>query len=150
MSVYISTVFDAFRVQINAVDTTSPYIYEEEHLDMVPWEDLTPPYWVIHAASLPFSEEWSGLNGLAYEPEVMLYYIHDVKGSSAPLFANIEALRDRLVTNPTAMTVGQVLNVTNLTWANNIEPNLVFASKNYTHRAALLTVDYLIGEVVTV
>jgi hypothetical protein len=152
MSAYLENAYAALRARINAVwtDVTADGIWETEHLEMIPWEDLTPPYAVIHIASMPLSDEWSSMHASAYNPQIDIYYVAAITGPSGTIRAKLEALRDDLIAQSISLSAGQVLDVRNLTWANNIEPNLVFVTKDYTHRAGVLTVDYLIGEYTTV
>ena len=147
MSAYLETLYSALRTVISSQWTDVPTggIWETEQVEMVPWERLVPPYAVVVIPSMPLAD-W-GLNSMLYNPQIDLYYVAAVTGGSSNLRAKLEGMRDYILSND--ISTGQVLNVHSIGWGNDIPANVIFISKNYTHRAGRMTLDALIGETVT-
>lgn len=145
MSAYLENLYSALRTRINATwtDVTANGIYEAEHVDLIPWADLTPPYAVLTITEMP-GGDW-GMQNLTYQPMVEVWYVGQVTGSSGSIRAKLEAMRDDLRVND--LTTGQVIDITDLSWSDNLVPNNVFLSKGYMQRAGRLIAECVIGEV---
>src|SRR6267378_3301674 len=146
MSAYIDALYTAIRLAIYTTwtDVQTNGIWEGENLEMVPWEDLTPPYAVFVWGEFPLSEEWCGIDTDIYEGLVHIFWVGATTGDSSAARLKIEALRDYL--RDGSMSAGQVVRVQQLRWDNEMEPNKTFAEKNYTHRAGLLAPVCVVGE----
>lgn len=142
---YLETFYDALRAAVAAVwtDAKANGIFEVEHQQMIPWADLTPPCSAILISSMPKTDDW-GMTWNAYEPRVELYYVANVAGDSSGIRAKLEAMRDALLT--TGLTSGQVLDVEDLCWSDDLEANIVMIQKDYAQRAGRLIVHCVIGE----
>ncbi len=153
MSAYLEDTFAVVRAAIAATWTDAPAggIWESENAEMIPWDDMAPPYAVMLVEEMPLAPEW-GLNVIAYAPDVQILYVAEVDGDSDNIRAKLEALRDYLLVTglPGGSYGQQVHDVTGLSWSEDLEVNQVFAARNYSHRAGRLVVKVLVGEVVTV
>jgi len=118
-------------------------IWEDEHQKMIPWADLTPPTAAICVDTVPVDDgEWGTANQV-YEMNVGIYYVGEITGDGTPIRAKLETLRDALLAGD--ISNGQIIDVTDLTWSDELEPNKVFMAKEYTHRAGRLTVQVIVG-----
>lgn len=144
---YLGNLYTALRSAIAAVWTDTPAhgIWESEHVNMVAWDSLVPPYAVIVISEGEENEEFSGLNALVYEFPVELYYVGATTGDGGTLRTKLEAMRDRLwATDPTP---GQILRIPTISWSRDLPPNQSFESKNFTHRAGLVRTSVIAGEI---
>lgn len=144
---YLESLYTAFRTAISAVWTDVPAngIWETEHIEMIPWEDLTPPYAVILIGDTPVNDTYSPSDCETFAPMVHIYYIAAVSGGSSGIRAKLEALRDYLYANN--LSAGQVIRVESLSWGNALPPNVPFSAKNQSNRAGRLVAFTVIGEV---
>jgi len=147
MSLYLETLYDALRTVISTVwpEVDADGIFEADHLDMIPWQDLTLPYSVIAISSMPQDTDLASLDSLAYLPVVEIFYVCAVDGPRSPVRAKLEALRDALWTGP--LRIGQVRSIPSLDWSSDLVPNQVLAAKGMGARAGRIQVGILIGEV---
>ncbi len=143
--VYLTGLYSDLRAIIaaNWPDVPANGIWEDEHLLMIPWADLVPPYAVICINNAPVDDaEWGTANQVyAVTPHV--YYVAEISGDSTPIRAKLETLRDALIL--ASITNGQIIDVTELTWSEELEANKIFSAKEYTHRAGRLAVDVIVG-----
>lgn len=145
---YLNDFYDGLR---SAILTTSVWddcqtggVWEAEHLEMVAWEDLKPPYAVMHISTMQRGKQW-GVSNLAYEFPVRIFYVAAISGPSSNIRTKLETLRDFLRVTP--LTKGEVRDIPMLTWSNDVYPNNIFIAKNTPYRAGILTADCIIGEV---
>ena len=145
MSAYLDSLYDALRTVISAAwpDVDADGIFEAEHLDLMPVEDLTPPYAVISVSSMPKNDDWA-VDTLAYQPVVDIYIVEAVSGPRSGIRARLEVLRDALWTTPLAF--GQVMDIPLLDWSSDIEMNSLLAGKSLSQRVGKLQVDVLVGQ----
>lgn len=146
MAAYLENLYSALRTVIAAEWTDVPDngIWEAEHAEQIPWEDLTPPYAVIAMAEMP--EEDVGLANLAYAIPCEIYYVSEVKGHSSSIRAKLETLRSYLWNPANTLSTGQVWDIPELTWSRTLEPNVIFQQKRMKHRAGRVRVVCLVGE----
>jgi hypothetical protein len=140
---YLEPLYDAIRTRIAAVwpDVPDNGIFEPEHVDLIPWADLTPPFAVVAIDAIP-KGEWGSANE-AFVPQVHIYYVAKVNGPLSGIRAKLEDLDADLRT--AALTAGQVLSNDELNWSEQLEPNQVFIQKRMAHRAGRVSVTCLIG-----
>lgn len=145
MSAYLDNLYSALRTVINQAwpDVTPDGIYEADHLDMMPVQDLTPPYAVISITSLPQTDEWA-VDTLDYLPLIDIYVVENVSGPRSPIRAKLETLRDLLWATP--LTYGQVMGIPLLDWSTGIEINRLLAAKSLSQRAGRVQASVLVGE----
>lgn len=144
MSAYLNDLYTAFR-EVLAVawpEVVANNIYEAEHADLIPWADYTIPYAVVLCEGLQ-AGEW-GMDNLAYEGEVHIYYVAATKGPGTALRPKLEGARDALL--HTSLSTGQVIDITGLDWGNGLTPNEIFTAKGMAHRAGMLTAQVVVGE----
>lgn len=149
MSAYLETLYDALRTVISNEwpEVDADGIFEVDHLDMLPWQDIKPPYAVISISSMPQDTENAATDSLSYMPVVEIYYVGDVAGPRSPIRAKLEDLRDVLWTGP--LEIGQVWNIPSLDWSSGLEANQILAGKGMSQRAGRIEVAILIGEVLS-
>jgi hypothetical protein len=147
MSAYLETLYDGLRTIISAqwpdVDATG--IYEADHLDMLPWENLTPPYAVISISSMAQDTTIAAVDALAYLPMVEIYYVALVSGPRSPIRAKLETLRDALWQS--VLEVGQVWNIPSLDWSADLPANQTLAVKGMGMRAGRIQVQVLLNQI---
>lgn len=151
MSTFIQDVQDALRVVVGVAwpevlgsgTTSNNGIYEAEAIEQVPWDRLNPPYAVILLGDLVTNTEFAS-DSQIFNVEAEVYYIVEVTGRSTGLRLKLSALFDALFAN--VLSSGQVLEVTEMSYKSTLPPNMIFAEKGYTHRAARLTMNVLVGE----
>jgi hypothetical protein len=150
MSAYLESSYAAIRAAAIAVwpDVASNGVWEEENIEMVPWDRLNIPLATIILGDATLSEEWSGIQGQAYTLPAELWYTATVEGDSHVIRAKLEAMRDYLIQDN--ITFGQVLDIPDISWSERLSPNELFISKNYTQRSGRVSFTLLAGEVVTV
>lgn len=143
---YLSTLYDDLRAVIAATwtDVVADGIYEDEHIEMIPWAELTPPFAAICVDDVPVDAEgeWGSANQV-YQPQVGIYYVGAITGGSDPIRGKLEALRDALLA--ATITNGQIIDVTGLSWSDELDANKVFMAKDYTHRAGRVMVNLIVG-----
>lgn len=145
MTAYLNDLYADFRASALKIvwpEVVGNNIYEAEHADLIPWEGFTTPYAVLLCEGL-MPGEW-GMDNLAYEAEVQIYYVDKTTGSGKLLRPKLELLRDQLLR--VGLTVAQISDVTNLDWGNSLTPNLIFTEKGMAHRAGRLTAQCVMGE----
>ena len=146
MATSLNDLYAALRERIRTVwpEVVPNGIYEADHVESIPWEQLTAPYAVIAVSSMPRDPQWGAANQ-AYKPLVEIYRVDEVKGPLSNLRNELEALDTDL--SLAALTSGQTMRVEDLCWSLELEPNQVFVSKRMPHRAGRLSVTCLIGRV---
>ena len=147
MSLYLETLYDALRTVVAATwpDVDPDGIFEADHLDMIPWQDLTPPYAVLAIGSMPQDTATGPADGLCYLPVVDIFYVATVSGPRSAIRAKLEALRDALWYGPLAL--GQVRSLPSMDWSADLPANQVLAAKGMSQRAGRLQVGILVGEI---
>lgn len=148
MSAYLETLYSDLRSLICRAwpDVATDGVYEVDHLDMLPVEELAPPYAVIALSNMTQDTELSSLDSLSYLPVLDIYCIEAVSGPRSPIRQKLETLRDALWTQPLP-TCGLVSQIPSLDWSTDIEMNGMLAAKGLPYRAGRLQVSILIGEV---
>ena len=146
---YIEQLYADIRTVVGATwaDVLANGIWENEHEQMVPWAELTPPYATICIPDTAMAPDWGVANQI-YSPPVSIYYVGLVTGDGNTIRAKLESLRDALLANTVPGTLC-VLDVTALTWTDELEANKIFMAKDYAHRAGRLTVSVLAGTMAT-
>ena len=117
-------------------------IFETDHADMIPWEDMKPPYAVIAIGQMTGTDQWGTVVGI-YETPVEVYYVAQVSGLLSPVRGALERLRDAF--DAWDQDKVQVTMVAELEWGRGVPANQYFADKNMAHRAGRITVNTLIG-----
>lgn len=118
-------------------------IWEYRHINMVPWQDLTLPYAVMVFPEFTTDDRW-GVTNDAYSGQVELYYVGEDLGEASTQITKMETVRTYLIQN--GLTGALIPIVSDVTWNDDIEPNIIFRDKNYTSRASRLTVEIVVGE----
>ena len=146
---YLAQLYADNRTVIAArwTDVLANGIWETEHEKMIPWGDFTLPKAAICIPSTQVSPDW-GVANQVYQIPIQIYYAGVIAGDSGPIRLKLEALRDDLLANTVPSTLC-VLDVTELTWSDTIEANVVLMAKNYNYRAGRLTVNVLAGTMAT-
>lgn len=142
---YLTQVYTDIRTVVAATwtDVLANGIWEVEHENMVPWGDITPPAASICITTTPLAPDW-GVSNQTYQPNVLIYYAGIIAGPSTSIRTKLEVLRDALLANTVPATLC-VLDVTELTWSDQLEANVALMAKNYSYRAGRLTVSVLAG-----
>ena len=147
MSSYLTNVFTDLRTVIASVwsDTKAGGIYENENLEMIPWDRLVPPFAFVIYGSVASTDDYGSQNA-TYLVNAHIGYVGVTTGDSGTQRDRGESLRDSLLNANLANS--QVLDVLDISWDNNIEPNKYFVSKDYTHRAVVVTASILVGDTI--
>jgi len=116
--------------------------YEADHASLIPWERFTTPYAVIAIDDL--SPVAGGATNDAYAPEVSLFYVDAVSGPLSGIRGKLDLLRRTL--NDWDQSKLQVVEVTGITWADDLPANALFVANGKASRAGLLRVQILVGE----
>jgi len=147
MSAYLSTLVTDIRTLVAATWTDTPAngIWEVENLEMMTWDDTSPPFAFIMFSPIESTDEYGGANA-AYIVTAHIGYVGITTGDSSAQRTKGEALRDVLLVSSN-MPHGTVLDVTSISYDNNIEPNKYFVQKDYTHRAVVVTCTILVGDI---
>ena len=102
-------------------------VYQAEHVELIPWEDLPTPYAVIF---LPEMAPWQGnQEGTSDQSFVEIYYVAVASGPSSGIRGRLEALATTLWPAGTAdgpLTLGQVLERPQRSWSQELAPNQRF------------------------
>jgi hypothetical protein len=154
---YLQNLYGALRAVIQATwpDLHTDGIWDTEYIETFPWIDLYEkkkiPYAVINIPKMG-EGEW-GVDNVAYDQMIYVYKVTLTnRGDSAPLRADIENLRDALLQwNPPSLMyngypAGQVLDVPELNWAENMSPNDIFMENDLVLRAARVGARVVIGQ----
>lgn len=142
---YLTQLYTDIRTVVAATWTDVPAqgIWEDEHIQMVPWERVNLPFASICLDNAPVDNgEW-GTGNQVYAVSLSVFYVGNITGDSGPIRDKLEALRDALLT--ATITNGQILDVTELSWSDELEANKVFMMKDYTQRAGRVMVDLIVG-----
>lgn len=146
MSSFLSTLVTDIRAAIATTwtDVKANGIWEAEQLDMIPWEDTTVPFAFFILGQAQSTDEYAA-DSACYIVNATIGYVGETAGGSSTQRSKVEALRDALFTS--GLAHGQILDVTSTEYDDNVEPNKYFAQKDYTHRAAILSAECLVGDV---
>lgn len=145
MSAYLQDTYTALRTRITATwtDVVTGGVFEAEHIQLVPFADLTLPFAVI-VLNRAVAADW-GASNQTYIVQADVYYVATVTGPTGAVLTKLEALRDDLWT--TDLTTGQVMpEGMALEWSDAMYPNTLFAAKEMLIRAGRLSVNVLVGE----
>jgi len=117
-------------------------VYDAEHVDQIDWLDLVLPYAVILIPGLP-SADW-GLNVLAFQPTIDIYYVAGTRGKSVSLRGKLNGLANAFwPVNP--LTTARPLGIGDLSWGDELRPNQLFADANRAQRAGCVGIECLLG-----
>lgn len=144
MADIIDDLYPAVRAIVAATwpECVASGIWEAEHVDRIPYADLTPPYAVIAIDTVPAVDFGGTLD--SFQPTIEVYYVAESKGPMSGVRLKLEALRKAL--NKADDTVLCVTGVTGLTWGRSLFPNQVFTQKRMTHAAGRLSFQVLVRE----
>lgn len=118
-------------------------ILEAEHANMIPWTALELPYAVILITSLP-QAQW-GRDALSFEPVVQVWYVDQTRGKSVALRLKLADLVNHFWPED-PLTHGQVLDVGDLSWSDQLVPNELFRAANRNQRAGVVSLRCLVED----
>lgn len=146
MAGQISTLVTNLRAAMAATftDLKPDGIFIYEQIDMIPWENLTPPYGAIVISDWTAAPGWGGAN-FAMRAEIELLRLKYVAGNDdlVSLIDDMESLWRYLIDN--RLNLVNTLSFPCFGWGNDIMGDEVLADKNYRYRAGRLTIEVLLG-----
>ncbi len=117
-------------------------VFEVEHLEMVPWSELTLPYGIILCSD--FAGTRRTLGGLAFLAPVELWYVQAISGPSSGLRTVLETVIDGFWPAPD-LTKGQLRDVLAWGYGSELEPNRRFIANGETRRAGFVRLSVQVG-----
>lgn len=139
-------------VQATWPDVASNGVFEAEHIDLVPWEELPPPYAIISIdEEMPAAE--SPLGQIWYRPDIRVFRVDMVRGMNNGIIGKLRTLGAALWPNvPGALDplasagVGQIITMPRMSWSRKLEPNTAFQKHAVNRRGGSLTLSVLLAE----
>jgi hypothetical protein len=117
-------------------------VHEVEDLELLPWEDLPPPYVGIYCAEFTRGE-WGSAN-LSFNFPCEVYLVQLVSGPSTGLRGKLEVLIDHFwPRNP--LTTGQVWDIGDWGTSRDLEPNRRFIEAGSQRRAGMVQLISQVG-----
>jgi hypothetical protein len=140
MSDFTTDFVDAVRAVIAEAwpETKANGIYEHEHVETIPWKELSPPYAVM---VLNEFEPIEGGGVDLYHVPLQIYGVFTGEGEMEPVRVKLAALLRGI--NRSALSLTET---PRLSASSNLPPNAFFIeAKNTRYRAGRLDVGCLIG-----
>lgn len=143
MSFSTQAFIEDLRTHVAAVWTDVDQVWDAERIDMEAWKARTLPYAVILIESLPRSHGW-GLTNLTFEPEVSVWYVGKTDGNADGLITKLDALVNHFWPS-SPLTAGQVLDIGDVSWSEELYPNQVLRQANRKQRVGMVVLKCVFG-----
>ena len=142
----LTTFISSFRALAVAAESElgTNGVVEAEHITMVNWADMTPPYAVITCSHFE-AADWGAFN-LAFEFDCILWYVLAVTGVSSGLRTKLETLINAIPSGTAITGGGEVLGITRWSYDDELEVNMILRSANRQYRAGMINFRCVIGE----
>lgn len=121
-------------------------VWDEMHIETVPFDQLTPPYGVIDIDELVSANGEYGATNDAYLAQIAVYYFVDYQGAFPPPLPRLMVLRRALNQTDAQATGLQVLRVERFGANSNLLPNQILTAKGASIRCGRLIFTALCGE----
>lgn len=144
----MAAVFETFTGELRALiaatwaDVVADGIFENEDIQSVSWDSVTPPIANITVPTMPISQDW-GVANEVHQGIISLYWVGETGGDNTNQRAKAEAMRDALLT--ATFTNANVIDVSSIDWSDAVPVNNTFLEKNYKFRAAVVSVNVIVA-----
>lgn len=142
MSAQFETFSTELRALVVAVWPDATAVWEQENLDLVPWEQTTPPIANIEIGAMPVSADW-GIANEVHEGTITLTWVGATTGDSSTQRARAEAMRDALLS--ATFTAANVLDVSTVDWSDTLPVNRTFYQKGMLFRAVQVQASVIVA-----
>lgn len=145
MAFSASPFIEEVRSRVVTVLTDVTECTEIQHLNRIAWPELEVPFAGLNAGRLIRARGY-GVARLVFTSTFGIWVVLQTTGPTSPIRDALEDLMNALYRPDPGFEYGQVVDIGDPDYSDELEPNRVFAASGLSQRAGLLPLSVVIAE----